>query len=241
MLQPTREDRFRLRPSSVNAAYGSWPKIVDLAEDEPSLGLLEKRGGALIDTDSASLVERMSLYFDGTRSLEALPASLQGLKTNWARFKAADTRDNVLSKRGFDESNVKRIVMKPMDVQWAYVETLRPLWNEPRPRLVDQLHHVSRFLLARRRAPRADDGAPFLVSRSLGEEHALHKDAYLIPMYVGATRTGPEDQIGLLDDVETEVRANVSPAVAAHLDRMGVLPEDTWMHVLAVGYAPAYF
>jgi len=182
----------------------------------------------------------MSLYFDGMRSFEALPASLQGLKTNWARFKAAETRDNVLSKRSFDESNVKRMVMKPMDVQWAYVETMRPLWNEPRPRLVDQLHHFGRFLLARRRAPRADDGAPFLVSSSLGEEHALHKDAYLIPMYVGTMRTAPADQIGLLDDLKTEVRANVSPAVAAHLNRMGCAPEDTWMHVLAVGYSPAY-
>ena len=239
-LQPTKEDLFRLRPSSVNAAYDSWPQIVDLAEDEPSLGLLEKRGGALIDTDRASLVERMTLYFDGVRALEALPASLQGLKTNWARFNAAETRENVLSKRNFDESNVRRMVMKPMDVQWAYVETMRPLWNEPRPRLVGQLDHAARFLLARRRAPRKDDGAPFLVSSSLGEEHALHKDAYLIPMNLGASRTPPADQIGLLDDPEIEVRANVSRAVAAHLDRMGCAPEDTWMHVLAVGYSPAY-
>ena len=239
-LSPIAANRFRLRPTVTTRHYGSWPRVVDLAASEPSLGLLEKRGGALIDISREKLIERIRGYFDKDLQLNELPDSLRGLEKDWARFNAARTRSKVLATLSFDEGKVLPIVMKPMDVRHAYVETARPLWNEPRPRLVGQLGHAGRFLVVRRRAPRADDGAPFLVSASLCEEHALHKDAYLIPMAIGESEAHESDQIGLLASTEPEALANVSEGSLAYLKTVQCGPDTLWMHVLGIGYSPLY-
>jgi len=237
---PAAETHLAFRPVTTAPEYQSWPSVAELTCEPPSLGLLEKRGGAMIDIERAALVDRMGLYFDGTRTLEDLPESLQGLKSNWARFNAAKTRNKVLSKRAFEEAKVRRMVVRPMDVQWAYVETTRPLWNEPRPHLVDQASQAGRFVLARRRAPRMDDGAPFLVSAGLCDEHALHKDAYLIPIRLRSARASEDKQTSLLDDPDQVPQPNASPAAAAFLEACGGIAEDMWMHVVSAGYAPAY-
>jgi hypothetical protein len=239
-LSPTAANRFRLRPTTTFGHYDSWPQVVDLALVEPSLGLLEKRGGALIDMSREALAERMSAYFDDDLQLTELPDSLRGLKRDWARFDPVSTRRKVLAAVSFDAGKVLPMVVKPMDVQFAYVETTRPLWNEPRPRLVGQLEHAGRFLLARRRAPRTDDGAPFLVSAGLCEEHALHKDAYLIPMELSESKTQGSDQIGLLASTAPRAQANVSEGALAYLETVESGADDLWMHVVGIGYSPLY-
>jgi hypothetical protein len=239
-LSPTAANLFRLRPTKTSAGYDSWPRVVDLAVAEPSLGLLEKRGGALIDMSREGLAGRMKAYFDSNLRLTELPESLWGLKRDWARFDAAKTRKRLLASEVFDPEKIAPIVMKPMDVQWAYVDTTRPLWNEPRPRLVSQREHAGRFLLVRRRAPRADDGAPFLISASLCEEHVLNKDAYLIPMSLGESGEQRSDQIGLLPSSKSKAQANVSDIALAYLRSVECAAEDLWMHVLGTGYSPVY-
>jgi hypothetical protein len=182
----------------------------------------------------------MREYFDEEVEFERLSESLGGLKVNWARFDAAKTRRTLLSKSSFDPSAAKRLIVKPMDVQWAYVNTIRPLWNEPRPRLVESLPSSQRFLLVRRSAPRMDDGAPFLVSTSLCEEHALHKDAYAVPFRLARSGAAETAQLGLLADDGPAVRPNVSRLAGDYVGSLGVDPDELWWHVLAVGYSPDY-
>ena len=57
-------NRMSFRPRDVGSTYLAWPKLPDLAVLEPINGLMEKRGGALIDIDRASLVARMQTYFE---------------------------------------------------------------------------------------------------------------------------------------------------------------------------------
>jgi hypothetical protein len=61
---PEKSNRYSFRPSKSSKQYSSWPKLIELCAMPPLNGLMEKRGGALIDIDRAKLEERMHAYFD---------------------------------------------------------------------------------------------------------------------------------------------------------------------------------
>src|SRR5712692_571707 len=46
---PAKDNRYSLWPMVVSADYAQWPKIIDLCAVPPSNGLMEKRGGSLVD------------------------------------------------------------------------------------------------------------------------------------------------------------------------------------------------
>ena len=52
--KPEQSNRYSFRPSDVSSQYLAWPKLTDLCKEPPSNGLMEKRGGALIDIDKSS-------------------------------------------------------------------------------------------------------------------------------------------------------------------------------------------
>ena len=62
---PSPENKYSFRPSAVSDAYRAWPRIVDLCAEPPSNGLMEKRGGALIDISRSALEGRMRSYLAG--------------------------------------------------------------------------------------------------------------------------------------------------------------------------------
>jgi hypothetical protein len=53
-----------LKPLEIKSRYLEWPKVSELAAAEPDNGLMEKRGGALINIDRAAIVQRAQAYFD---------------------------------------------------------------------------------------------------------------------------------------------------------------------------------
>ena len=171
--------------------------------------------------------------------LKQTPA--EPLTRGWARFDPADTRIRLLAKGGFDTSKIVPFLVGPLDIQWAYVDATRQLWNEPRAKsLLPQAVSGARFLLARNWAPRLDDGAPLLPASCLGEDHSLHKDAYFIPFL-----TQPHDTaIGLFDPLPPKPNYSATSADylaalglnEAHQSYAGVL----WWHALAIAYAPSY-
>jgi hypothetical protein len=57
--RPDARNRYSFRPGQVGTAYASWPAITELAAVPPINGLMEKRGGALIDMDRDALEGRM--------------------------------------------------------------------------------------------------------------------------------------------------------------------------------------
>jgi len=241
-VRPAAASRFSFRPYAVSRRYSAWPSLPSLSETDWFLGLNENRGEALIDVDRSALVDRMRHYFDDSQRIDELPASLEGLRAAWARFDPRATRTALLSD-GFDESRVVRFLAKPFDLKWAYVDTRAKLWNESRPSLVQHARKPNLFLMARCRAPRALDGAAMCVTRSLVDQHALHKDAYLIPI---SLHPGDGAQTDLLDD--SRVRANLSADAVAYIgalrstddDGIDTLSEAVWLHCASTGYAPAY-
>ncbi len=236
-LTPAPGNRFALRPFKSTPGYETWPGTVDLVGAAPSLGLNENRGGALVDSDATQLVERMTTYFDETLHLSELPPSLKGLKASWARFDPDETRRKLLAAGGIDASRVTPFLSKPFAAEWAYAEPKAKLWNEARASLIRSVGRRTRSLLVRSRAPRALDGAPFGVFTGLADQHALHKDAYLIPL------TLEHSPDSLLSD--TDCGPNLSGRATEYITAMG-LPdsaassETLWLHVLAVGYSTMY-
>jgi len=242
-VEPTTASRLSFRPYRVHPAYGSWPSVADLSASSWLLGLNENRGQALIDDDAGALADRIQVYFDPEVELAQLPDSLEGLKREWARFDPAGTRRALLRDGDFDSDLVRRFLVRPFDVKWAYFETRAKLWNEARANLVQHAARGSKYLLARCRAPKALDGSAFMVSSCLADQHALHKDAYLIPMTL-TPATG--DQAQLFTGQQGPI-ANVSSEAAAYLHGLDLDAEAEpecgkrlWMHALATGYAPRY-
>ncbi len=237
-----------LRPWTVTDAWAQWPRVSDLSAIHPMLGLNENRGAALFDLDKSALRTRMRAYYDPKIPFDdvSLP---RGLVKDAARFKAKAIRERLLNDSAYSEVRLRRFWFKPGDLRWAYVEPLAKLWNEGRQELQSHATDESEFLLVRRRAPRARDGAAFFYSRYLADQHALDTDAYFIPLRL-ATAAGKKvgAQADLFPSAAPQSRPNLSDLAKFYLKSVGVTDPDgddeaaelLWMHVLACGYAPAY-
>jgi hypothetical protein len=253
-VQPTKTNRFSLRPAQVGRTYYDWPSLEALCEKAPMLGLNENRKEALHDISKAELVRRIKAYYDASVSNEELERLHPGLITNAASFDAVATRKRLLRDSEFRDENLRRFVFKPFDLRWAYVERRGNLWNRVRPELLTQSEFPNWFILVRRHSPKQAAGAALYYSTHLADQHALHTDAYFIPAKLCEdTGHGPKSntlQLNLATTPENRQppRANYSSSARSYLAKMGIkqttLAEGTlsplWMHVLAVGYSPAY-
>ncbi|MHB1340608.1 MAG: type ISP restriction/modification enzyme [Coriobacteriia bacterium] len=239
-LCPTADNKLSFKPFQVDASYMEWPTVADIAGVSPLLGLNENRGETLIDSSAVELRQRMQTYFDGRISTADLPAELDGLRRDWARFDGLAARRRLLSGTTFDASRIRRFQVKPFDWKWAYIDASRPLWNEPRPDLQAQLMEDAEFVLVRVRAPKENDGAAFGFATGAFDQHALHKDAYAIP----TTLITGDDPSRLFAD-HVGVRPNLSERALQYVSHLGLTDEVAasrllWSHVLAVGFSPTY-
>jgi hypothetical protein len=128
---PTAENRYSFRPSSVSLEYRSWPRVVDLCAEPPSNGLMEKRGGALIDIERALLEKRMRQYLDPKLDWEEYQLKSDTLTQNRARFEAQAARAKVIEAETFQSERLVRYALRPFDTRWCYYTGVRPLWTNP--------------------------------------------------------------------------------------------------------------
>lgn len=233
VVEPKPENRYAFMPVEVTSAYASWPRVVDLAAEKPSNGLMEKRGGALIDIDKEALEQRMRAYFDRNVPWEEVSAVAPTLTKNAADYDARRVRTRALNEEAYSPSQVVRYAARPFDEQWCYYSDIPSLWNRSRPALWRQLWPGNAFLLTRFRCPKPDEGVPFFFTPHLSDDHFLMPDAVAIPLKlrsVGAMLKGES--------------ANLAMNVRSYLTAIGVDGEDDlaffWYHILAVGFAPAY-
>ena len=227
------------RPSVVADDYHEWTSIRDLATFV-ELGPNENRGSALIDPTKSEVADRVRRYLDPEISMAELATTASGpLTRKYAGFDPEKTR-SALTEAGFDDSKLRRMVASPMDYQWAYVEEQHKLWNRSRPELLRHLDDGAKVLLLRNRAPRLQDGVPMLPCSALGNQHALHKDAYHIPLEI---RTEASTVGGMFAD---EKEPNLSDWAKTYLAGVGIesIEDDyatvIWYHCLAISSSPAY-
>jgi hypothetical protein len=125
LVEPGPENRYSFRPSAVGDVYRTWPRLTDLSEIQPMNGLMEKRGGALLDLDQSRLETRMRAYYDPRVDWQALNAVIPELARNAARFDAGQAREKVQSAEPFSPARIVRYALRPFDDRWAYYSPVR--------------------------------------------------------------------------------------------------------------------
>jgi len=239
VTDPRPYNKFSFRPGEVTGSYLVWPTLPDLAEVHPINGLMEKRGGSLIDIEQNALASRMKIYFNPELDWTSYKTIGGGLASNAARFDAKKTREKVLAKSKFEETRVRRYLVRPFDVQWCYYSEIRPLWNEPRPSLWHHHQIPNNFLMSRMAKPGDPEGSPFFFTNLLSDDHALRTDAYFFPIWF---RRNDGPLLGL------RVHANLSKKSKYYLNSLGLADADgdptaaekIWLHALAIGFSPRY-
>lgn len=252
-LVPNEKNWYRLRRWRPRPGYDSWPSLVDLAHIPPKLGLNENRAEVLVDTDREAVARRLAHFLDEDIELADLDRNLvRGLLETWSGYDPASAREALQAQGGFDETRVKQFLVKPFDLRWAYIETGTTLWNRSRPEFQAASEVGSEFLLVRKNAPRALDGAAFLLSAELSDQHALHKDAYAIPLLLAKDENREETaQLFSLEGGSgggSPWRPNLSRFAISYLAELGFTDTYTdrdsarllWLHTLAIGYSPLY-
>ncbi|MBX3266584.1 MAG: N-6 DNA methylase [Acidobacteria bacterium] len=245
----TATNRFTLRPSDVSDAYQSWPKVNELSEVN-SNGLMEKRGGALIDIDRDDLEKRLKLYFDKSVPWEELHRLKTGLTKDMARFDAKKAREKLISNSSFQAERVLPYSIRPFENRWCYFSEIRPLWNEPRPTLWQHFGEENLFLVTRPGGVANPEGEPFYFTSLLGDNDSLRGHAYYFPFRLRAHDTKSKDkyQDNLFGKAEKLTTANLSESARTYLQSLEFSNIDTdtetasliWFHALAIGYSPEY-
>ncbi|WP_147472661.1 type ISP restriction/modification enzyme [Streptomyces triticirhizae] len=253
-ILPLEDTAYSFRPQRLHDEYLKWARVDELSHVAPMPGLLEKRGGGLIDADREVLEARIQRFLDPTLSVEELGETIRGLAASWAGYIPEKVRERLIDAGGFKSDHVRRYLSRAFETHWAYLEPTPPLWNRARPDLQEAAEVDCEFFLARRRVPRALDGAAFYLSKHIGDDHVLHKNAYYIP----TRRFGAEfsksdgDQQSLFADMaadqESGTLANLSSKAREWLAGLSIGNPDAnravgdmpWLHALAVGYSSEY-
>ena len=251
--QPSQSNRYSFRPSTVAEHYLEWPMIESLTDFKPSLGILENRKDSLINIDHEPLLEAMACYFDRKVTWDMLVRSNLGLTRKAARYDPERTREKVLSASQFVSTDLKKILVRPMDKRWCYYSSIRPLWNEPRPDYVAQCWEGNYCVATRRKGVARIEGSPFNFAPIIGAQHSLNTDAYYIPIRLRKdlekSKANPKhDELFEHAAPEPRITGNLSETARTYLAQLRVSDPDRdaetagliWMHALAIGYAPAY-
>ena len=172
----------------------------------------------------------MRAYLDPAVTFEQARAANPTLAMDRARYSAKATRQTALDTVGFVETNVQRFCLFAFDMRWAYVTSLRPMWNEPRPQLLHILPDACGFLVIRPQRIADPEGFPAYWTACLAEDHVLHKDGFLVPV---------------VENLSGAPRPNLSLAATAYLAELGIEPTPAVAatllhHALATLYSPAY-
>ena len=239
IANPQRWNRLSFRPRDVGVAYLAWPKLPDLGTLAPMNGLMEKRGGALIDIDRSALASRMRAYFDNSIDWRALELMMHPLAKDAARHKAKKTRAKALHEAVFNDTQIIRYTVRPFDVRHAYFSDIRTIWNEPRPDLWAQFSGGNHFLMSRPSGVANPEGPPVFLTRCLGDNDAQRGHSYYFPFWKR------DPALGMLPST---AGANLSSSARAWLRQLGLADPDKdtraaaqpWQHALAITYAPLY-
>lgn len=240
VVVPSATDRFSLRPRHIEQAYLDWPNLTDLGEIQPINGLMEKRGGALFDSDPVALESRMRTYYDSAAEWADLVSLGTGLTRDAASFDARAVRARVLDTEEYRQDRLVRYSVRPFDERWAYYTAVPALWNRARPTLFAQAGEGSAFLYSRPAGVASPEGVPISLTSALGDNDALRGHAYYFSFMLAESTS---DELALVH----EERANVSPRMREYLTAVArsctserTAAGLTWLHALAIGQSPAY-
>jgi hypothetical protein len=248
---PTVDNRYSFRPMRVAADYLRWPRVTELCAEPPSNGLMEKRGGALVDTDRAALAARMQSYFNPEIEWDEYKALGYGLTKAQARFDPKKSRVKIRDAEKYSDERLRRYAVRPFENSWCYYSPIRPLWNEPRPSLWAQCWEGNNFFVSRLRTATDREGIPSYFVTGLSDDHLIVPDASCFPTRLRkketTSRKDHKTQHFAFNSADSTI-ANLSATARTFLEVTGAsdLDQDPdsaatlWMHALAITYSAAY-
>lgn len=236
---PADWNKLSFRPNTAGAAYRSWPLLSEFPAVAPINGLLEKRGGALIDIDKAALAARMQTYFNPTIDWASFKLTDHPLLKEASGYKPESARTKAIANEAYDPNRIARYFVRPFDLRFAYATDTSTLWNRSRPDLWAQFSQGNRFIVARKARVADPEGAPIIFTRCLGDNDAQRGHSYYFPF---------ENHVPGKGMLPGTTEANLSAKARAYLTHLGLPNPDKdagaqaalWHHALAIGYAPAY-
>lgn len=239
IANPRPWNKLSFKPLTVSPEYLSWPKLDELAGSEPINGLMEKRGGALIDINRSALRERMKSYFNPDLDWSAFKLLGNPLAKDAARYDAKKTRQKAVLNAKFEEEQIVRYLCRPFDIRYAYYTDHRPIWNEPRPELWTHFSANNRFLMSRPSGVADPEGVPVCFTRCLGDNDAQRGHSYYLPFFIKTPNHG------LLPGTSV---ANLATKTQDYLKNLGYGAPDKdenvasaiWLHALAIAHSPKY-
>ncbi len=249
-VSPTVADRFRFTPSAVAAHYWAWPKVAELPELGPYNGPVERRGNSLVvfDDQAHALLQALAVYLDPERSDEEVATVCPLFMRSSGEFNATKARASLKGRVQCHPSSLSRYPFKPFDTRLAYLyHRLQPLFSRPSPELLWQRAEGNAFLLTRDTADKAPEGPPFFYSRLVCDYDCISGHARHFPFLVRDIEINRSRQ-GTLYSLGEGPRANLSQKARVWLTDIGFRANKidadcawaTWLHVLAMGYSPAY-
>jgi hypothetical protein len=252
--EPRPENRYSFRPEDVADHYTDWPKLTDLCAIPPFNGPVERRGCSLISFDRRPLEIRLRAYFDRDISDAEVAAHHASLLMTGNRIVGPQARKKLQKEHAFDNDCVVRYPFKPLDVRWAYLANIRPLFSEPSPHLLSQRFPGNGYFLSRDTADKVPEGPPFYFSRLVCDYDSISGHARHFPILVkNGSRLEKEAEATLFSALGEQPRidepvANLSASARHFLRSVRIKDPDAdekaarlvWMHALAVGYSPAY-
>jgi hypothetical protein len=239
VADPQPWNKLSFKPRDVTGNYLAWPKVPELAALEPNNGLMEKRGGALIDIDKDALTSRMQSYFNAAIDWKTLELTDPLLAKDASGHKAENARKAALAEEVYDAARVVRYISRPFDVRYAYYTNVSSIWNRARPELWAQFSGGNQFLLTRKKGDADPEGPPTNFTSCLADDHSMKTDAFVIPFLKHVPAQGM---------LAASASANLSTPARAWLTHIGLPDPDNdaataaapWHHALAITYAPQY-
>lgn len=253
IAHPSSANRYSFRPENVGSHYSEWPRLTELCAVAPFNGPVERRGGSLISIDRASLEERLRAYFDATVPDAEVAALHPSLMMTGNRIVGPDARKKLLKEHSFRCEAIVRYPFKVMDVRWAYLANIRPLFSEPSPHLLNQRFKGNAFFISRDTADKTREGPPFYYSGNICDYDSISGHARHFPIRIkNGCRLEKDAEATLFDAIgekptPDEPVANLSGAAREYVASLKFKNADEmrtariiWMHALAIGYSPAY-
>jgi hypothetical protein len=195
------------------------------------------------------------MFYDPNVSWETLKALNTGLTEKAAGFEPNKVRTKVQNSETYSSERLHRYAVRPFDIRWCYYSSVSPLWNRARPTFYAQLWKGNSFLMSRPAGVANPEGVPLFYSKILGDNDFLRGHAYYFPLRLRSTSLGTTDKAvrqmgieGLGSEEDLKITANLSNTARRYLISLGISDPDNdpetaelvWMHVLAIGYSPAY-
>ena len=117
LANPEAFNRYSFRPRKVTGEYRAWPTLKDIAVVPPENGLMEKRGGGLIDMDATRLEARMKVYFDASIPWEEFRKLGNPLADAASGYEPEKARKRLIHDEGFRPEQIVPYFTRPFDIR----------------------------------------------------------------------------------------------------------------------------